>query len=274
MPTGLGSKQGKLDATFFWTTDWRALWEEWFLALDKQGKQKYRTLYHFIKAHAKIPAQKKFMHWYLGPQRDPDLEKKDYPWCVGGPQDWAKKRAEGGWLSDKAETQTIKEIRRSTNILQKLSDVGDKVHLSTLMRWERLSRMVETDLLRGTLAHPDLTEDQNVKRAGKIVDLLKSIQEGIDKATEVYLRAQGVNLNDVQGLVMLLGSPAVAAAHQSGVIDAKPTPDRALRDAVSDMLLHKTAKFGLPIPDEMADGLGKVVETTSQPVKDKKPGIN
>ena len=259
---------------YFWATDWRELWEDWYLGVDESGRPKYRTIRQFIVKRAESAKQKQFLTWYLGPRPEPgdkDLGEFMYPFTKSGPQDWAKKRSEGGWMASENMRDGLAEIRRTTHILQKVQAVGDKVHLQMVLKWQRVIEQIEKGVREIFL--PDLGFKENFSRTREVIDILKEAQGGLQSATDAYMKSQGVNLDDLQGLVMLLASPALAA--NTALLQGKePTQEQVAAQALVKMVMAKAQRYELPLPKAMEATIIDAVSEDVEPVVDKKKGVN
>lgn len=246
---------------FYFATDWRELWEDFYLGIDSDGRPKYRTLHQFVEDKAESPTQIAFMMEHLGPKNDSDEPLR---WTfAGAPQDWSKKRADGGWAAQHTTREAFQNIKHSTNVLQKIAQVGDRVHLSMVERWDNLvQKLLEQS--KGVLFLPDLSYKENVARAHDIINLMSRCQEGLKGATDAYMRSQGVNMDDIQGLVALMASPLVSSTARA--LEAQGGLDKGIDPVtlqLTKMVMGKVARFKLPMTNDMED---KIVETVAEPV--------
>lgn len=242
--------------SFFWRTDWGAWWEDFHLGLNERGGFKYRRLVSFIKVKSKSQQQKTFLNWYLGP-KEPGWEKlpeaERYKWVTGGPVDWVERRKTGGWFHEVSLKKVMSEIARRSNAYEKMAEAGDKMTLPALVRAEKMAQMVD-EAFRGEAFLPSLSFDQNMERAGKYLSLHERVQSLRGRALKLYALSQGINFDDMSGLVQLMTASAMAAAQRQAVdgIEAPTTGGRALK-AMVEMALFKAAQHNLPLPEGAED---------------------
>lgn len=247
---------------FYRTTNWAEWWDTWYAATNKDGGPKYKNLRDLVKVIASNDAQRVFTAWFLGPQQD-DGEASPYKWCSPGPQDWSKRRREGGWFTDASIKGLGREICRRMTALEALREAGNGVTLNSLVRAEQLAQELDRSF-NGRMFLTDLTFDQNMRRAREYVALHKEILSMKAQAQDLYAKSHGVNFEDMSGLTVLLQ----AASQSGGNIDAGNNRNQAALSAVVEMALAKSKMYDLELP------AGAVEVMSDAAVKsDRKKGV-
>ncbi len=244
-------------------TNWAELWDEWYLAVDRNGGPKYKYLSVFIEAKAKNEAQHDFMAWFLGPKPKDDEEESPYKWCSMGPQNWVEKRKTGGWFTDSSISTMGKEIRRRMTALEALREAGNGITLHSLVRAEQLAQELDRSF-HGKIFLDGDSFDKNVKRARTYLELHSQILSMKEKAQDLYAKSHGVNFEDMSGLTVLVQ----AANLSGGSIDEGGNRNKAALSAVVEMAMKKSQMYDLELPP------GSVEVITDAVTKvDKKKGL-
>ena len=254
----------KVMRQFHAVTNWAELWQEFYLAIDSGGRPKYRTVGLFAKAVGKSKEQVAFLIWYLGPKRSgDDPSQYPYPFCREGPQDWANKRANGGWFHGKICKEVSKEIARRINVLDKMSGVGDEFYLTSVARAEKLEEKIH-EAFRGEPFLPDQDYKTNVGRAKEYVALLRQVMELKGTVQKQYALSQGINFDDMEGLVHIMTAATMAAAERAKLQEGPiKTATNAAIEAFVQMTVEKSAKYRLPMPKDLEE---RIVDTVAETV--------
>ena len=239
----------------FWLqTDWAQLWSDFYLGMNPDGTRKWKMLYSFIASVAQSPDQKSFLTWYTGPQNS--LEKptpEDIKYSFAGkPQDWVKRRNEEGWFTADNLKRVTSEIRRRNTVLDAMEEVGRSVTLNSVARAEQLAQSID-QYFSGTPLVPDLPLAANVARAEAYIRLQTQVLGLQERAFSLFAKSHGVDFNDLGGLVNFYQAVALSKSARGEIVETKTREQEAL-EALVQMTLVKSQRYGLPLPE--------VVETT------------
>jgi hypothetical protein len=244
---------------FFRNINWAEWWEDWYTSLNEHGGYRYQKLRDFIRARAKSEEQRRFLFWYLGEEDEQDShERSVYPFATC-PQDWLRRRAQSGYLS---ETNLIKfgaEIRRRMGALAALKEVGDRVILNSLARAEKMAQQLDEEM-GGRLFLPQLSAEGNAARAQLYLGLHGKLLNHKKQAQDMYARAHGVNFDDMAGLMSLMQASVI-----SSTPDRQDPRQRALQ-AMSDLMVEKATRLKLPLPEDAE----AIIVDASEVVEQKK----
>lgn len=236
---------------YFASLDLNSLWEEWYLGMDESGKPKYRNLRQFVNAVAEGPVQKKFLMWYLGPptQKNDPTYSRYYTFVKAGPVDWMRRRDEGGWFTDANLARASIEITKRMNAYERMAAAGMKYMLFDFERAERYSRTIDK-YIRGEIMVPGLSLDANVGRAKSIVALQQQIGEFKANILRTFALSQGLNFEDMSGLLQIVQATAAMAQQQldSGQVESK---EQNFLKAFAAMTVRKATKYDKPLPKEL-----------------------
>ena len=235
-------------AAYHRATDWAELWEDWYLSLNPNGRPKYATIQRFARAKAKNEKQLAFLLYYLGqddPGHGPLAEFK-----FVSPQNWQKKRDEGGWAGE----ENIKELHRAVstrlNGLDALRQVGNNVTLHSVARAEQLAAIIDREFSYGRLPE-ELDYKERVARLKDYLGLHAKLAEYQEQIVLLYAKCHGINFDDMNGLAALITASAIT----SGETKSASRVEQALSQ-LTQMTLIKGAKFKTPLPP----GSDKIIE--------------
>jgi hypothetical protein len=240
-------------ASFYRFSDWRALWEEFYLSLDEHGGYKYKTVKAFARAKAINNEQRLFLEWWLGPSRDSSLDVKDDPlrkkyFVTGsGPQDWAERRETKGWYTTKNLKSATESITKRVNAIEKLSAAGDYTHINAVCRIEHLMSEVDK-AFKGQVFVDGLPFEINQKRANTYFALQDRLLNMMKKAQEIYARSHGINFDDMQGFSHIIAASLSISASSQG---NQKSGVETMLESLMKMTLAKSQKHQLALPEDM-----------------------
>jgi hypothetical protein len=252
-------------------TDWEALWNDFYLSIDRAGNPKHATLAAFIQTVAKSPTQRVFLTWYLGPkprmvETDPQLLKFGQ---ITEPVDWMRKRDTGGWFCEETVTKFTAEITRKVNALEAMREAGNHFTVRSMARFESLANQLDKDM-RGCMMQPGLTLKEQEARAEVYLRLHERLLSLQGTAQELYAKAHGVDFRDLSGLMTLMQA---AALNQQQVDDMGSGPSlvpghrktaTAILGNVIEMAMVKADKYKYKQPDLIDEAIEAEVTSTKK----------
>lgn len=255
---------------FHRTTDWAALWEEWFLALDPSGRPRWKTTWQFARAKAKSVRQQGFLVWYLGPSTDPMTGLKTEPaspdFSFVSPQDWTYKRETGGWYTDRFTKEFAKKIAAEHDALDAARTMGQEIFTPSLERYERMAKTLDRNLNFGEF-DPEKSDRENFARAKLYIEFHAQIENLKAKAADWWFKSRGMNFDQPSTFAELISVQALIGQRT----EQKISRTQLLVQKFAEMTMAKAAEFRLPLPKEMED---KIVEVASQPMDDEPKKVN
>lgn len=248
-------------------TDWGEMWEDFYLSVtstEDGNKYRYRSIHAFAREKAQSAIQYEFLIWYLGKNNpdDTDCQAKcvKYSYVKGGPVDWADKRNNGGWFTNKSLRAISNDIARRMTALDALRELGNTYSLIFCARAAQLATKID-EAFRGSMFVPGNTFRENETRARSYLKLQQECLDYYMKSQRCYAEAHGVNFEDMAGIVQLMQATAIQqAAKQAGTERAVTTAERATT-AVVEMIMTKAAEYKIPLP-EAAEA--KILEAVSE----------
>lgn len=259
---------------YFRHTDWEQMWSDWFLAVNEDGKRKYKTLQTFAREKAESQQQFSFLLWYLGPQpidKDDDPQASKYPFITDGPVDWAKRRRENGWYTPKNLYKFTEEIRRRDNVLEAMQEAGRTVTLGSIARAEKLAQRID-QFFQGEPLLEELSFSENKRRAEFYLALQKDVMGLQERAFTLFAKSHGVNFEDMSGLVHLMTATAMAASVKQSE-GKELTREQAAVKSIVEMTLAKSSRYQLPMPKGTEASIVEAVAQHEEVVVKKKRNL-
>lgn len=245
---------------FYRNTDWAALWEEFYTAVTITGARKY-SLRRFINKMGESDEQIDFLWWYFGaPLLDDDPDKDKYPFVVGGPQDWLRKRENGGWFTPKNIAEFRSDITRQVNALDAVASMGNRATIGFVHRGHKMAVQLDEEF-RGQFFRPDYDAAQNATRAHLYMSLHERILTYQERAQSLYAKCHGIDFADMSGIVTLMSAVGMRGAQAE--IDGKAQgKDATMITEIVKMAMHKAAQYKMDVP---VDVEAKVMEVNDAP---------
>lgn len=228
---------------FFMSVDWLEWWEEFYLALKPNGTRKWLGVRSFAKAHSENEEQQRFIEYYIGP--NPPVVDFDKKWQFVEPQDWYSKRETGGWCSPDTLKTISQSVAQNVYALAALRDVGQKVTTKLLVRYAGLADQLDREM-GGAFFAPDLSFEDNQKRAKLYLMLHREILALQDRAQDMFAKNQGINFATDGITQLMLGARAMDES-----ADPQKQRVRKVLDNIIDMTLMKSASHDNPLPEDV-----------------------
>lgn len=243
--------------------DFTAMWQGFYSEVNANNTRLYRSVNGFVKKGWKSfwdaelnEKQTEFLIWYLGSATPVDEEKvKEYPWA--SPQDWEKRREDGGWYSNASLRAYSQGVRQKMNALEALQEVGNGITINAVARVAKMMEQLDRDM-NGSFFAEGLSYDQNKERARMYVELQGNLLNMLDKAQDIYAKAHGINFHDMSGFEQFMSAAALLRSSTTGGVQ-QSNGDKVL-GRIIEMTLEKSANHGIPIPEEMKKTVVAVVE--------------
>jgi hypothetical protein len=195
------SKQSKAtrEKAYLGTLDLKELWEEFAFAINKNGTQKYTTVWSFVKAKAKSSWQRDFLYWLLGPK-----ETGGDTLYSGFTQfDWEDKREKGFWYSETNLENFSDTIKKKHTAFDRLQQAGDESLLQSLAEYNELDKQVSKEF-GGRLMLPNNTSEENTARVSLFFSLKKQIQDMKIHIIQSYAKTQGMDITQLTNFIEML----------------------------------------------------------------------
>lgn len=245
--------------------DFAAMWQEFYLEINSNNTPLYRSVRQYIKKQPfwEMPLndlQKDFITWLLGPEdpEDPAMVKE-----YGDkfkPQDWDKKRSDGGWYSNKALRAFSESVRQKINALEALQECGNGITINALSRISRMMEQLDKEM-NGQFFAPALSLKDNMERAKFYIDQQEQLLRMLERAQDIYAKSHGINFHDMSGFEQFMAAQAMLRNTGSGGVVAQSNSEKVLGKII-EMTLEKGANHGIPIPDEMKKTAVAIVKGT------------
>jgi hypothetical protein len=235
---------------------WDEWWDEFCFSINKNGSMKYRTAWHFAKTKGKNNQEASWIYQSIGPapKRDPDSRKA---LIVPYQGDWYERREKGFWMDpDGTKLEVLKEaIKNKTESLETLR------HLAVVpAKLIDLYQNVASKIIAhygGQPCLPDLSEEENYKRAKNLLILVAKCQNGISGSIDDLAKCMGLHPGapdkwaELAVLSAEQGAKAALAGQSQGLkqgIGVGASYVQTLTNMVH-MTLQKSKAFDLPLPE-------------------------
>lgn len=240
-------------ASYDSSLDYQSMWESFCNSTNKNGTQKYKTVWSFIKAKTKTDWQQKFLWWRIGPKADEiNAAYKDF-----SQYDWEAKRERGFWHSDTNIVQLKNEIANKNNALSKIAQVG-QLNLDMMSQLKNVIDQLNREY-GNQLFLPELDVKENALRLKLFLATHREVAELLQMYQLTFAKTQGIDIQNLSDfLAMFQGGMANAAGNNAAAnalgfgsgkqIDAESEDSAAMRQ-IASMMIKKAAKQGLPLPD-------------------------
>lgn len=255
---------------FFRYTNWRAMWEEWYYGVDAKNNWVYKTIRQFAVHNSKSKTQFRFLVWYLGPDLG-EGTPEEYDFIKTGPVDWLDKRNNGGWFTKDNLKQVRHEITKRSSAIDRLAEVGNLTSLTHVLRAEELAVSID-NYFRGAMCIPGLTMKEQVERMNTYLEFQERLLNYAEKAQNVYAKSQGIDMNNLDGVMQIILAPVLQqAAQQTNLVggDIGGRDSRVISKLV-DMVVSKADRYNLKLPKPFEDKIIEVVAEEEAPTKRKK----
>jgi hypothetical protein len=236
--------------------DFRPLWEDFHLAIKKNGTQKYVTVNQFICAKTKVQWQKDLLWWVLGPKV---IGNAASPYAKFEQYDWEEKKTKGFWYAGNNAEQLSSKLSQMHGSMGKLSELGN-VNVDFIQRLKAVLTKVDREF-GGRLMLPELSSKRNRERVELFFYINRQIMDLLKDAQLMFGKMQGVDLQQLTQFIqmmMLKGSGSNGFSAMLG-IDSGTGPNlegdarRGTFDKLLDMVVEKSATYEMNLPDpEMA----------------------
>jgi hypothetical protein len=245
--------------------DLREWWEVFATSMNKNGTQKFPTVWSFIKAKAKHKWQRHFLYWLLGPKASEG--KSNYS---AFPQyDWESKRDNGFWYSSKNIENLRAEIKRKDTSFARLQTAGESL-IDDLAELSELQKQISREF-GPRLFLDNLKSDENASRVSLYLTMKRQVQEMKAHLLQTFAKTQGMDMNQLSNFLELfahgMGSAASAQlGYGGGAKQLEGSKEEKQYNSVlgqlCDMTLRKSAELELALPDSEAE---RIVQETVRP---------
>lgn len=258
--------------SYFDSIDFSEWWEEFAHSVNKNGTQKYQTIYSFIKHKEKAKNKREFLWWILGPEvkltKDDEHKYKSF-----SQYDWETKREKGFWYSSSNIEQLKREVKSKHSSMDAIRSMGT-VNLDVLGQLQSVSEQLDREY-NGRLFLPELSAKENTARVKLYFELKQNLVTMLKEVQLVYAKTQGVDTERLESMLAIMG-PAVLA-QISGIATGGQSSTGgldAVGQAIAKMISSKAAAYDLALPDKSMEDAVKevpgVIELMS-PVKKRQP---
>lgn len=239
--------------------DFRSLWESFSMDTNKNGSQRFKTVWSFITNLTKVGWQRDLLYWMLGPPVDKNHAAS--PYSKFEQYDWESKREKGFWYAGSNVEQLGKKLSEMHGGMNKLSELGN-VNVEFISRLRAIMATVDREF--GTLVLPGLSLKRNRERLDLFMMLNRQILDMLKEAQLMYGKMQGVDLQQLTQFIqmmMLKGSNNFSQmlGIESNTTQTVDDPRRGTYDKLLDMVLNKSATYEMPLPDSKMEEI--LVET-------------
>jgi hypothetical protein len=243
------------EKVYLGSLDLKEWWEEFATASNKNGTQKFPTVWTFIKHKAKHGWQRDFLYWLIGP---PASEGKS-PYPETPQYDWATKRERGFWYSSENIEHLKSEIKRKDTSFARLQTAGESL-LDDLAELSELQKQISKEF-GGRLFLEKNTAEENSARAHLYLEMRQRVQEMKAHVLQTFAKTQGMDMNQLSNFLELFANGMGAAASQQlGYGGGKYLPDgdgkgesgsyNSVLRQLCDATLKKAADLELELPSE------------------------
>jgi len=232
---------------YYNTLDLAGMWEEYYSAIDQDGRLKWSSLWHFICSKTENAAQRYFLQWLLGPPNPVNEEMQSKYGSFAQPQDWKHKRDTGGWFSEENLRAHSASIRQKIDALEALQAAGNGIIINSLARIERLAQQLDKEF-GGQFFVAGAAVTANRDRAMLYVRLHSQLLSMLERAQDLYAKSHGINFHDMTGFESLLAAQLLIKKQQGGMDESR---SQKIIGQIVDMTLEKGVKYQVPLPDAM-----------------------
>lgn len=231
---------------FVSSVNWNEWWEEFFTAKNPNGTFVYVTSWDFAKKKGRNPAEQKAIYWCIGPKPTrTDETGKEVGMPVKWLGNWDEQRATTLYYADKKIQALKKVLTERADGLEAARGVAT-VALDWMAKVDRWSQQI-SQAFQDALVVPGDKVDKNFSRARQFLQLQEQCQEMQTKAVGLFLRCQGLNVDDVSALAQMAAVGAKAAL--SGVETASNiTQKEQVLKTLMSTFVEKSRIWGLSLP--------------------------
>lgn len=214
----------------------------------RTSKPKY-TVDSFSRLKGKNLYEQQFIRWYIGSEEEAKPELNALFKWAGKPQNWTFRRDTGGWASDAFLKNYSKAVMGQQNALDKCKEVGDLYILKIMATNDRILHEIDI-AFRGKPCLPQLSDDENFRRAGNYIALRRDVVALQQQALEMYWVAMGVNINDVAKGNVLIENYITMKTQTSEDLRPKTEAELLMADSTK-MALRKVREHGTKGPEHL-----------------------
>lgn len=234
--------------TYFDSLDLSEWWDEFANTFEKNGTQKFQTVYSFIKTKTKDKKKRDFLWWILGPKLE---DTTGHALANYSQYDWQEKRERGFWHSSANVEELRKTVKRQHSSLEQVRELG-KVNIDFLATLKNVSDQIDREY-NGQIFLKSLSAKENAARARLYIELKKDLSEMIKEVQLVFAKTQGVDMERIEGMLQIIGPAMMQRIF--GVSDGEQEPQGrgGLQDVagkLTKMLMNKAVDYEMTLPDE------------------------
>lgn len=233
--------------------DFRSWWESFRFDINKNGTQKYKTVWQFITTRTKVGWQRDLLYWMLGPKVEGDPAS---PYSKFEQFDWDDKLKKGVWYASDNIEKLHRSLDAKHNAMSKLAELGG-VNVDFIARLQNILATIDSEF-GGRLQLPDLSRKANEARIDLYMKLNRQVLDMLREAQVMYGKTQGVDLVQLTQFIGMFGKGMGQVAGMGQILglntsDAVSEEDSKHKDAFSkilDMVVTKSANYDLQLPDK------------------------
>jgi hypothetical protein len=255
MSKKLLSRKGDSISAYFKAIDFAEWWDEFALAVLKNGSPKFKTIFQFVKTKAKSQKQKEFLWWILGPKVK---ENGQHPYSAYDQWDWEEKRDKGFWFSSQNIENLRAEVKRKHSSMEAIRTMG-QINIDFIGQLIEVSNQLDREYL-GQLTLPNLTAAQNEARINLYLSTKKQIQQMLNEAQLMYSKTQGVDVQRLESFLNVFGTrmaDTLAGVSSDSEQGSRPSMLRTA-EQFTKMLAGKAENYDLSIPAKVEEELKEI----------------